>query len=51
MTWQVLGSPNRVLASNQLLAFNKNTSEPLGVLPQMPIELGGKTIPIDVMVV
>ena len=49
--WQGIGSPNLVLASSQLLAFNKNTSEPLGVLPQMPIALGGKTVFIDVMFV
>ena len=46
-----LGSPNLVLASSQLLAFNKSASEPLGVLPQMPIALGGKILSIDVMVV
>lgn len=51
MAWQCLGSPNLVPSSNQLLAFKRNTSEPLGVLPQMPIALGGKIIFIDVMVV
>ena len=51
MAWQGLSCPNLVMASSQLLAFNKNTSEPFGVLPQMPITLGGKTISIDVMVV
>jgi hypothetical protein len=34
-----------------LLAFNKRTSQPLGMLPQFPITLGGKNIFIDVMVV
>lgn len=51
MAWQGLGSPNLVLTSSQLLAFNKSTSKPLGVLPQIPIALGGKTASIDVMVV
>jgi hypothetical protein len=34
-----------------LLAFNRRTSHPLGVLPQFPVTLGGKTVFIDVMVV
>ena len=38
-TQQALGSPNLFPASNQLLHFNKGTSEPLGVLPQFPITL------------
>ena len=48
--WQGLGSPNLVPASSQLLAFNRNTSEPLRFLPQIPITLGGKTISINIMV-
>ena len=36
---------------SRLLEFNKKTSEPLGVLPQFPIMLGGKSINIYVMVV
>ena len=51
MAWKGLGSPNLVLASSQLLEFNRNTSEPLGFFPQMPITLGGKTVSIDIMVV
>ena len=34
-----------------LLAFNRRTNKLLGILPQFPITLGGKTICIDVMVV
>jgi hypothetical protein len=34
-----------------LLPFNRRTSHPLGILPQFPITLGGKTVFIDVMVV
>ena len=49
-TWQDLGSPNLVPASSQLLAFNKRTSEPLGVLPQVPITLGEKNFSTDIMV-
>ena len=33
-----------------MLAFNKGTSKPLGILPKLPITLGGKTVYIDVMV-
>jgi hypothetical protein len=51
MPWNSLGSPHLDVASSQLLAFNKITSEPLRVLPQLPITLGGKTTYIDVMVV
>ena len=51
MDWKDFGSPNLMPTSNHLLAFNRRTSEPLGILPQIPITLGGKTIFIDVMVV
>jgi hypothetical protein len=34
-----------------VLAFNRRTSQPLGTLPQFPVTLGGKTVFIDVMVV
>ena len=50
-TWQALGSPQLVLVTQNLLAFNKGTSQPLGMLPKFPIILGGKIIYIDVMVV
>jgi hypothetical protein len=34
-----------------MLAFNRRNSQPLGILPQFPVTLGGKTAFIDVMVV
>ena len=34
-----------------MLSFNRRTNHPLGVLPQFPVTLGGKTVVIDVMVV
>jgi hypothetical protein len=34
-----------------MLDFNRRSSEPLGILPQSPITLGGKIVCIDVMVV
>jgi hypothetical protein len=51
ITWKALGYPQLVLVTQNLLAFNKRTSHPLGVLPQFPVTLGGKTIINDVMVV
>ena len=38
-------------ATDQILAFNRIPTAPLGILPQFPITLGGKTVCIDVMVV
>ena len=50
-TWQAFGSPLLVPITQNLLAFNRGTSQPLGILLKLPITLGGKTIYIDVMVV
>ena len=33
------------------MAFNRRPTRPLGILPQLPITLGGKTVCIDVMVI
>ena len=49
--WQALGSPRLVPATDQILAFNRRPTAPLGTLPYFPITLGGKTVCIDVMVV
>ena len=51
IAWQALGFPQLVPATNQILAFNRRPTIPLGILPHFPITLGGKTICIDVMVV
>jgi hypothetical protein len=51
IAWHALGYPQLALVTENLLAFNRRTSQPLGTLPQFPINLGGKTIFIDVMVV
>jgi hypothetical protein len=51
ITWQALGCPPLAPFTQNLLAFNRRTSQPLGTLPQFPVTLGGKTIFIDVMVV
>jgi hypothetical protein len=51
IAWQTLGCPSLVSVTQNLLAFNRRTSQPLGTLPQFPITLGGKTVFLDVMVV
>jgi hypothetical protein len=50
-SWQALGFPPLAPITQNLLAFNKRTSQPLGTLPQFPVTLGGKNVFIDVMVV
>jgi hypothetical protein len=49
--WKVLGSPKLVSASHELLDFDRRPSEYLGVLPQLPISIGGKIFSVDVIVV
>jgi hypothetical protein len=49
--WQDLGCPQLAPVTQNLLSFNRRTSQPLGTLPQFPITLGGKTIFIDAMVI
>jgi hypothetical protein len=49
--WKDMVSPQLVSITHHLLDFNRRSSKPLGILPQFPITLGGKTICIDVMVV
>jgi hypothetical protein len=51
IAWKYLAYPQLVLVTQNLLAFNRRTRHPLGVLPQFHVTLGGKTIFIDVMVV
>jgi hypothetical protein len=51
ISWQALGCPSLVSVTQNLLAFNRRTSQPLGTVPQFPVTLGGKTVFIDVMVV
>jgi hypothetical protein len=51
IAWKALGYPQLVSVTQTLFAFNKRTNHPLGILPQFPITLGGKTIFVDVMVV
>jgi hypothetical protein len=51
VAWYALGCPQLAPVTQNMLAFNRRTSQPLGILPQFPITLGGKTVFIDVMVV
>jgi hypothetical protein len=51
IAWNALGCPPLASITQNLLAFNRRTSQPLGTLPQFPVTLGGKTVFIDVMVV
>ena len=51
LAWKALGYPYLVLVTQTLFAFNKRTSQPLGILHQFPVTLGGKIVIIDIMVV
>ncbi|WP_208081129.1 hypothetical protein, partial [Bacteroides uniformis] len=50
-SWKALGSPQLVPITQNLIAFYRTISEPLGILPKFPITLEGKTIYIDILVV
>jgi hypothetical protein len=49
--WQDLGCPPLASVTQNLLDFNRITSQPLGTLPQFPVTLGGKIVFVDFMVV
>jgi hypothetical protein len=49
--WKALGSPWLVSVTHNLLDFNKQITQHLGICPQLLITLGGKTIYIDVIIV
>jgi hypothetical protein len=51
VAWYALGCPQLAPVTQNLLAFNRRTKQPLGILPQFCVTLGGKTVFIDVMVV
>jgi hypothetical protein len=50
IAWQDLGYPPLAPVTQNLLAFNRRTNQPLGTLPQFSITLGRKTVFIDIMV-
>ena len=49
--WKALGSPTLLPEMRNLTGFDKGTSRPLGILPNVPVTLKGKTIQMNVMVV
>ena len=49
--WRGMGSPSLVSTASQLLAFDRRTCIALGILAQTPVNLGGKTILFDFMVI
>lgn len=49
--WKALGSPLLLPEMRNLTGFNKGTNRPLGILPNVPINLRRKTIHMNVMVV
>ena len=50
-TWKASSSPQLVHVTYNLFAFNIGTIQPLGILPKLPITLGGNIVNIDIMVV
>ena len=51
IAWKALGSPALLPEMRNLSGFDKGTSQPLGILPNVPITLKGKTVQMNVMVV
>jgi hypothetical protein len=50
-SWQALSCPPLAPITQNMLAFNRRTSQPLGILPHFLVTLGWKTVFIDIMVV
>ena len=51
IAWKALGSPSLLPEMRNLTGFDKGTSQPLGILPNVPITLRRKTVYMNVMVV
>ena len=49
--WQKLGSPELTPSAITLRAYDGRPSSPEGLLQNVPVELGGKTILIDIEVI
>ena len=49
--WKSLGSPRLLQSSMTLKAFDGRTYKPCGIINNLQVELGGKTVSIDVEVV
>eukprot|EP00253_Pinus_taeda_P004044 PITA_04044 len=50
-TWKALSSPSLLPEMRNLTGFDKGTSRPLGILPNVPITLRRKTVHMNVMAV
>lgn len=51
IAWKALGSPALLPELRNLSGFDKGTSRPLGILPDVPVTLKGKTVRMNVLVV
>ena len=51
VAWKALGSPALLPEMRNLSGFDKGTSQPLGILPNVPVTLKGKVVQVNVMVV
>jgi hypothetical protein len=49
--WKALGSPTLSKSSNMLTSFDGHSFHPHGILPSFPVQLGGKTVEVEVEVV
>ena len=49
--WKGLGSPELSQSATMLSAFDGRSFQPHGILPSLKVQLGGKTIVIEVKVV
>ena len=50
-SWKALGSPSLLPEMQNIIGFNKGTSRPSGILPNLLITLRRKTVHLNVMVV
>jgi len=51
ISWEALGSPSLLPEMRNLTGFDKGTSRPLAILPNVPIILRRKIVYMNVMVV
>jgi hypothetical protein len=51
LAWKALYCPKIVSSTSELLDFDRKPSECLGIIPQLPITLGGKTVLVNLFVV
>jgi hypothetical protein len=49
--WQKLGSPELLPSAITLRAYDRRSTSPEGIFQNVPIELGGKTVLIDIKVI